>query len=900
MPVRNLDKIFKPRSVAVIGASPNPSSVGHTVLQNLETGGFTGPIWPVNPKYEQIGDRACHAGIGLLPEPPDLAVVCTPARTLPAIVRECGEAGVRGLLVLSAGFGETGAEGKQLERELCREAARFDGLRIVGPNCLGIIAPHSGLNASFANGTPAKGHVAFLSQSGALCTAVLDWALKEKIGFSHFMSIGNMVDVGLGDLIDYLATDAWTESLVLYVESVTNAREFMSAARAFSRGKPIIAYKAGRFAESARAAASHTGALAGVDAVYEAAFRRAGIVRIFEMTEMFDCAELLARHRAPAGPRLAIVTNAGGPGVMATDALVESQGELAVLADATLEALNGVLPAAWSHNNPVDVLGDASGDRLAAAVRIVLADPGVDSVLVIFTPQAMSRPTEAAQSLVEVARHTRKPVLASWMGGLSMSRAVELLNDAGIPTYPAPEQAVRAHLYLVSYARTRELLHETPRELPVALPAERAGRRAAFEAMLAQAADCPAKSLTLSERDSKALLAAYGIPVVRPVAAHSAAEAVARAREIGYPVVLKLLSPQITHKTDVGGVVLDLADDDAVSAAFQRIVTRAARERPDAQVEGVTVQRMVASPVGCELIAGARHDAVFGTVMLVGAGGTATELFHDRALELPPLTERLARRMLESLRSWPLLQGFRGRPALNVDRLIEVLVRLSCLVADCPEIDELDVNPLLVTPDDAVALDARVILDAERMRTSPAPYSHLAIRPYPEEFSTTAAMKDGTQVLLRPIKPEDEPLWHEMLASCSRESLWFRFQYLFQQTTHAMAARYCFIDYDREMAIVAELNQAGRRRIAGVGRLVADADRSNAEYAILVADEFQGRGLGALLTDYCLDICRRWGMNAVLAETSSENHRMLDLFRHRGFEFEHPPSSDVILARKRL
>ncbi|HEX5133237.1 MAG TPA: GNAT family N-acetyltransferase [Candidatus Krumholzibacteria bacterium] len=893
MSVRNLDKIFQPRSVAIIGASRTIGSLGYTVFKNIRDGGFPGPIYPVNPKYKRIGNRTCYAAISKLPQPVDLAVVCTPAKTVPDVVRQCGEAGILGLIIISAGFREIGPEGEALERAVLKEAQRFDGMRIIGPNVLGLMAPHSALNATFAAGAPEKGHIAFLSQSGALCTAVLDWAQQEKIGFSAFVSVGNMLDVGIGDLIDYFATDRHTRSIILYVESITEAREFMSAARAFARRKPIIAYKAGRFTESAEAAASHTGALAGVDSVYEAAFRRAGIVRIFEMADMFYCAELLAREKIPAGPRLAIVTNAGGPGVMATDALLERKGVLARLSDATIAKLNQSLPPTWSHRNPVDVIGDATPERIADALTDVLADDGVDAALVVFSPQAMSKPTDAARAVIKVAKTSTKPVLASWMGGVSMVKGVEQLTSAGIPAYSTPEQAVRAFMYLVTYARTREVLYETPRDIPMSFKLDRGKLRAVFNTILSEGHD------TLSESTSKALLEAYEIPVAKPFAARTPEDAVQFARRVGYPVALKVMSPQITHKTDVDGVALSLANDDRVRDAFERIVTTARARRPDATVEGVTVQKMVTHPTGIELIVGAKRDPVFGAVIMVGAGGTAAEVFRDSALELPPLTERLARRMLESLRSWPLLQGYRGRPAVNVDRLIEVLMRLSYLVADYPEIQELDVNPLLVTPDDAIALDARIILDHEAVLHPVRPFSHLAIRPYPEEYTRTARMKDGRRVLLRPIRPEDEPLWHAMLAECSQESIWFRFRYLFKKSTHEMAARFCFIDYDREIAIVAEIEDHDKRQLIAVGRLVADADRTEVDYGVLVADAYQDRGLGSIVTDYCLEIAAEWGIRTVIAETDHNNHRMLELLKNRDFDLDFGVE-DSVLATKRI
>jgi acetyltransferase len=893
MSVRGLDRIFRPRSVAVIGASPRSGQVGHIVVRNLLAGGFPGAVYPVNPKYDRVLDLPAYAAIGQTPEPADLAIVCTPAATVPGIVSQCGAAGVMGLIVLSAGFRETGAAGRGLEAEVLAAARRFPGLRIVGPNCLGAIVPGARLNASFAADMPPLGRVAFVSQSGALCTAVLDWALREQVGFSHFVSIGNALDVSLGDLIDYLANDPETASLLLYIESVSDARGFMSAARAFTRTKPLVAYKAGRFAASAQAAASHTGALAGVDAVYDAALRRAGIVRVEDMESLFDCAELLSRQRTPRGGRLAIVTNAGGPGVMAVDALLERQGQLADLAKETIARLDRMLPPAWSHGNPVDVLGDAPPDRLAGALQVVLLDPAVDAALAILTPQAMTDPTGTAEAVASAARETSKPVLAAWMGGQQMQPGMEALNRAHVPTYSTPEQAIRAFLHLVTYARHREVLHETPRDIPLHFAPDRSSVSRLFAAARQSGRDL------LTEDESKELLSAYGIPVTLPHPARTADEAAAEAEGMGFPVVLKLWSPDITHKTDVGGVVLNVTSAAAVREAYVQVVAAARRHRPDARVEGVTVQRMVTAPVAFELILGARKDPAFGSTILVGLGGIATEVFHDRALELPPLNERLARRMIESLRSWPLLAGYRGRPGVDVDRLIETLLRFSFLVADCPQIAEVDVNPLLATPQETIALDARVILDRTATGDALLPYSHLAIRPYPHEWERNVRLTDGTEVLLRPIRPEDEPLWLDLLASCSAQSLWFRFRYLFKEAGHEMAARFCFIDYDREMALVAERVEEGRRRLIGIGRIVANDERTSAEFAALVADRWQGNGLGKVLLDGCLEVARRAGIARVCGETTPDNVRMLGLFRSRGFalNFSDP---HTVLAEKRL
>lgn len=894
MTVRNLERFFKPRRVAVVGASDQPGKVGYTLLRNLVGRGYGGIVYPVNAKREAVQGIAAYRSLWDLPHVPDLAVVCTPAATVPGIVDECGRLGIMAVLIISAGFREAGPEGKALEQQVLAAAANYRGLRLLGPNCLGVMVPAIGLNASFAASMALPGRVAFLSQSGALCTSVLDWANAAGIGFSHFVSIGNMLDVGVDDLLDYLAADAATDAVVLYVESITEARPFMSAARALSRDKPIVAYKAGRFADSAQAAASHTGAMAGVDAVYEAAFRRAGIVRVFDIDEMFDCAKLLARRRVPSGSRLAIITNAGGPGVMACDALLDRRGTLARLEPATVEKLNAAMPPFWSHGNPIDILGDAPPQRFADALALVIADKNVDAVLVLLTPQAMTDATASAVAVIEAARHTSKPLLAAWMGGASVQDGVERLQAAGVPTYSTAEHAVRAFMRLVEYARNRELLVETPREVPLKFSLDPPALRRRFDEI------ARGNHATLSEDDSKQLLSAYGIPVSMPQPAATAEEAVALADKIGYPVVLKVLSPQITHKTDVGGVALNLADREQVQAAFARIVESARRLRPDADVRGVTVQRMAVAVHGVELILGMKRDPVFGPVIMTGFGGIAAEVFQDKALELPPLDERLARRMLESLRVWPLLTGYRGRPVVNVEQLVETLMRFSYFVAHLPELSEVDINPLLVMPQEVVALDARVVVDREALGQGVRPYSHLAIGPYPEELSRLGRLRDGTPVLLRPIRPEDESRWQRLLETSSPESLRQRFRYVFKAATHQMAARFCFIDYDRELAIVAESADGGPRQILGVGRLIADADHQEAEFAVMVGDAWQGRGLGSLLTDECLDLCRRWGIRRVSAETAPDNLRMLGMFQRRGFALDRTVAPDVVVATKDL
>lgn len=877
MAIHKLENIFNPQRIALIGVTANPKSVGGKVLGNLVGSGYRGVVYPVNPDFEAVMGISCFAALDQLPHPVDVGVICAPAAKVPALVRECGEAGIPGVVIVSSGFRETGPQGLALEEEILAAARRFGSMRILGPNCLGIIVPNRQLNMSFAGAMPKSGHVAFISQSGALCAAVLDWARAENIGFSCLASIGNALDIDFGDLIDYLGEDERTRSIILYVESLGQARKFMTAARAFARSKPIVVYKAGRFPESAQVAASHTGALAAEDAVYDAAFQRAGLARVLDIGEIFDCAELIGRQKIPLGPRLAVVTNAGGPGVMAVDALIQAGGSLAKLGAETLARLDEVLPPCWSHGNPVDVLGDARSKRLAKAVEIVLQDPGADAVLVIVTPQAMTNATTMAQALAQLKDLSAKPILAAWLGGESMSEGRRVLAASGIAGYRTPEQAVRAFMTLVAYARNLASLYETPRDIPLTFTSDRQGLHAELKKLAGK------ERRTLDENNSKSLLEAYGIPCAMPRSAASADEAAALARKIGFPVVLKILSPDISHKSDMGGVLLDLEDESAVRRAFATIMERSRQQAPAARVAGVTVQSMVRHHEGVELILGFKKDPVFGTVVLAGRGGTEAELFADRSLGFPPLNERLARRMLESLKIWPLLNGYRGRRPVAIDRLLETLIRLSYFAADYPEIAELDINPLLVTPERVIALDARLVIEGPLPEAGARSYSHLVMRPYPEEYVRSACLPDGTPVRLRPIRPEDEPLWMDLLAGCSRESIYARFRHFFQWQSHQAAVRYCFIDYDREIAMVAELERDGRRELLGVGRLVADPDHESVEYAVLVGDKWQNKGLGSVLTECCLEIAGHWGLRRVVAQTGHDNTRMLVLFKRLGF-----------------
>ncbi len=892
MAIKKLDSIFRPKRIALIGVSNNPDSVGGITLRNLVGGGFSGVVYPVNPKREAVFGIPCFPDVKSLPKVPDLAVIMTAAKWVPQLVKDCGELGIHGVIIMSAGFKESGEEGKLLEEQVKAEKAKFPDMRIIGPNCLGILVPGLNMNVSFAAGMPKKGHVAFISQSGALCTSVLDWAYESNIGFSNFVSIGNSMDVSFGDLIDYFGQDPNTKSIVLYVESISDARTFMSAARAFSREKPIIVYKSGRFPESAAAAASHTGAMASEDSIYDAVFRRAGLARVFDFGNIFDFTDLVGRKRIPKGNHLAIVTNAGGPGVMATDSLISMGGKLVKLSDETMQKLNDYLPVFWSHGNPVDVLGDATPERFARATEIVLEDDNVDAVLILLTPQAMTDPTATAQAIADMAKNTTKSVMAGWLGGSAMREGIQILNQNGISNYPAPEQAIRAFMTLSDYSENQQMLYETPREVPVSFQYDRHELREKY------LSEVFPKAKILNEDDSKILVNDYGIDTTHPTPAATEDEAVKIANEKGYPVVLKIYSPDITHKSDVGGVALNIKNEQMVRATFSNMIKTASEKRPDARIDGVTVQKMVDTKDGIELILGTKKDPVFGTVMLVGMGGTTAELFKDKRLEFPPLNEHLARQMLKSLQIYPLLKGWRGDTPKNIDKLIEVLIRMSYLAADYPEIEELDINPLIVTPNDVIALDARIVVDHNLLKSPVKEYSHLIMRPYPESLIKESKLRDGTSVVLRPIRPEDEPMWLVLLGSCSKESIYHRFRYDFYFDSHEVASQFCFIDYDREIAIVAEHEKEdGTKELIGVGRLIADPDVEIMEYAVLITDKWQKKELGFTLTNYCLEIAKSRGIKKLAAETTRDNKPMISVFRKLNFKIRFNEDTTVSVTK---
>src|SRR5690242_3546557 len=883
-----LDVFFKPKSVAVIGATENPGSVGRTLLWNLVTSPFGGTVYPVNPKRPSVLGVKAYPSVSEIPEPVDLAVVVTPPPSIPAIIRECGENGVQGAIVISAGFKEVGAEGAALERQLL-EAAQETGVRIIGPNCLGVMSPLSGMNATFATTVARPGPVGFISQSGALCTAVLDWSLKEMVGFSSFVSVGSMVDVGWGDLIYHLGNDPKTHSIVIYMETIGNARSFLSAAREVALNKPIIVIKPGRTAAAAKAAASHTGSLTGSDEVLEAAFRRSGVLRVNNIADLFYMAEVLSKQPSPKGPRLTIVTNAGGPGVLATDALIMGGGELAELTPETMEAYNAVLPSTWSHNNPVDIIGDASPERYAKALEIAAKDPNSDGMLVILTPQAMTDPTRIAEQLKPLAKQEGKPVLASWMGGVDVAAGEEILNRANIPTFPYPDTAARAFNYMWKYSYNLRGLYETP-----AMPEDSAAwtpDRKLVQETIAKARGERREILT--EFESKQVLAAYGIPVAKTMVARDAAAAVAAANELGYPVVLKLFSETITHKTDVGGVQLNLNNAAAVEKAFAAIQASVAEKAGAQHFQGVTVQPMVKLKDAYELIIGSSLDMQFGPVLLFGSGGQLVEIFKDRALSLPPLNTTLARRMMEQTRIYKALKGVRGRHAVDLTALETLMVRFSALVAEQRWIREIDINPLLASPDGLIALDARIVVHGAEVALDQIPKS--AIRPYPTRYMSRWTMKDGTEVTIRPIRPEDEPAmvgFHKTLSERTVYLRYFHMMNLEQRTQHDRLTRICFIDYDREMALVAE----HEGEILGVGRMMKIHGTNEAEVAAVVSDQWQGRGLGKELLSRLLIVGADEKLEKLTADILPDNREIQRIFTKLGFSLKHDLEDEVVRA----
>lgn len=887
MGTENLDKIFNPRRIAVIGASNRENSVGAKLLRNLIGVGYKGVVYPVNPFRPTVQGITAYPNIKRIPRQVDLAIVATPAHTVPQIIEECGTTGVSGVIIVSAGFKEAGEEGKALENQILEHKNRYN-MRIIGPNSLGVMRPTIKLNASFANKTANLGKIAFISQSAALCASVLDWASEAHVGFSAVVSVGSMLDVDFGDLIDYFGTDIQTTSIVLYVESIKNARKFMSAARGFARAKPIVVMKAGRFRESAKAALCHTGAMCGEDAVYDAAFRRAGVVRVEAIDDLFNCAEALAMQPNPKGPRLTIITNAGGPGIMATDFLIAKGGKLSQLSNATTQALSDVLPSYCSILNPIDVLEEATADRFKKVMEICFEDPNSDGFLIVYTPQGAANPVETARIIVELSRQTNKPILTSLMGEDGCWKARRILRKKGIPAFTTPEQAVSTFMYMHSYTKNLELLYETPEEFPVGLSIptfpEEALKRASKEGRK-----------VLDPPECLRFLEAYKIPTVKTVVAKTPKEAVTAASELGYPVVLKALSPQIIHKSKAEGVVLNVWSPEQAKAFFKKLAERVREYTSGAEFQGVVIQPMIQKKK-CEILIGSKKDPHFGSVIVFGMGGILVELLKDVSIGFPPLNQVLARRLMEKTAVYRLLES--SECSASAKLLEEILVKFSQLVIHFPEIKEIDINPIIVTPSDAVAVDARIAIETKEVSHKIQPHEHLVIAPYPKKYISSWKLKDGTPVVLRPIKPEDETLHRELFQSLSEETMRFRFFQVIKDMPHETLTRYCNIDYDREIAIVAEMKKE-RRRIIGVARLILEPGRKRGEFAVVVGDPWQGLGLGSKLVDYIIEIGKDMGLETVGGDILSSNLKMIRLCTRKGFKIE-PVDEDTVKAVLKL
>lgn len=870
-------RMLDPKTIALIGATEADGAFGRTIMENLmRSEGRT--LYPVNPSHTSVFGLVCVPSIGDVPEKVDLAVVATPAATVPAVLVECAKAGVYGAVVVSAGFGETGKEGFALERRIKRTLRDYP-MRILGPNCLGFIRPSIGLNASLLKVEPPRGDIALISQSAALGTGMLDWAVSAHVGFSFFASMGGMLDVDFADLVDFLGEDPYTRSILIYMETIGNARRFMGAARSFARNKPIIILKPGRCAESAKATLSHTGAMAGDDEVYDAALKRVGVLRVREVADLFHAADVLDSRRLPVGPDIAIVTNAGGLGVMVTDSLVEHGGHLSELSEKTIAALEAELPPYWSHANPIDVLGDATSERYVTVMKACLADRGVNGVLLMYTPQGGARPEELASQVADVAKASHKPVITVLMGGDTVLEARRILHEAGVPCYDTPEEAARTYLGMYQYARNLELLYQTPAELPIDIAPPKHNLRAMLRRVVRSG------RTVLTEEESKRFVTTYGFPVIPQILAGDVSEALVAAQKIGYPIVLKIVSHDITHKSAVGGVELGVCSPADLKAVYTRMMKRVKKNAPKAVIEGVSVQKMVRE-VDFELVLGMKKDRQFGSVIVFGAGGVGAEGLADFAVGLPPLNQTLARRMMEETRIFKTLRSpRRGVVAPHVGELEELLTILSNIAVDFPEVSEVDINPLVIADGKACAVDARIVIDKGVMEGDQK-RPHLVITPYPTRYIMPWRLSDGTEVILRPIRPEDEPMECELLKTASEGTLRGRFLGNLVNITHEMLVRFTNIDYDREMAIVAELTVGKKKRIIGVGRLMGEADRGRGEFAVLVHDDFQGKGLGFKLTDIIIGIAQEKGLREVSGYIDSNNRRMLRVVTGLGFVAE--------------
>jgi acetyltransferase len=870
-----LHTLFEPGSIAIVGASETPNSIGVTLVRNMLDSGYKGKLFFVNPKHETVFGQKSYPSVDTIPQRLDIAVICTKAATVPEIIDACGRAGCKNAIIISGGFAEAGPRGGALERAAL-ENARRHGMRLVGPNCLGIMRPASQINLTFAHGSANPGTIGLISQSGALCTAILDWALPNKVGFSNVVSLGSESDIDFGEVLDYMVSDPRTENIFLYIEGIKNARRFMSALRAAARCKPVLLIKVGKHPAGEKAVLSHTGALVGADDVFDAALRRAGVVRLANVGQMYAAASALFSHFRPRGKRLAIITNGGGPGVMAADHAADIDIPLAQLDPGTITRLNEILPGNWSKANPIDILGDADPARYGAALQACIDDDHVDGVLAILTPQAMTDPTQAARTVIEVARQSDKPLVTCWMGEEQVSEARKLFKGAGIPTFRTPEPAVDLFSHISNYYRNRQLLMQTPPSISEQAPPRLESARLVIETALMEGRK------VLNEMESKAVLAAFRIPIAQTVVARSASEAMVLAEELGLPVVMKIDSPQIVHKTDSGGVRLNLNGLAAVRDAWLEIMDEVKKNRPDAHINGIAIEPMIQKPNGRELVVGMMRDKIFGPTIVFGSGGTSIEAYNsERAVALPPLNPVLVADMLASTRTTARLGEFRNMPPVDMAAIESVLLRVSAMVCELPWISAMDINPLIVDENGAVAVDARITI--ENMPITAGRYDHMAIHPYPSHLKTGFQAKDGSQVTIRPIKPEDLRMEQEFVKALSPESRYMRFMNTIREVSPAQLIRLTQIDYDREMAFVATIDELGAEKEIGVVRYATNPDGESCEFAIVVADDWQGKGLARRLMGTLIDTARGSGLRYMHGDFLAENSRMLAFVASLGF-----------------
>lgn len=887
-----LTPLFAPESVAIFGASDRVDAVGQIVFQNMLESGFQGALYPINSKNAEVQGHKAYASISAIGEKVELVVIATPPKTVPDIIEECGKRGVKAAVIITAGFGETGPEGKELERKVLDNAKRY-GIRLVGPNCLGVMRPSIGLNATFNKGGANVGNLALVSQSGALCTAILDWAQVNDVGFSSVVSMGSSADVDFGEILDYLVSDPQTHSILMYIEGIRESRRFMSSLRAAARVKPVILVKVGRHEAGSKAAMSHTASLVGSDDAFDAALRRAGVVRVQTVTQLFSAAKALSCGFHPSGNRLAIVTNGGGPGVMATDRASDLGLVMANLAETTMERLNQVLPPNWSHGNPVDVIGDAQADRYQHAVAACLEDPNVDGVLTILTPQAMTKPLEAAKAVIEIYNHHKKPLLTCWMGESQVAEARKEFALTNMPSFRTPEPAVEVFSYLSAYYQNQKLLMQMPAPLSHQLEPDVEGARMVIEGALLD------KRKVLSEMESKALLSAFHIPVAQTMVAHSPNEALLIAQQLGFPVAMKVNSRDITHKSDAGGVMLNLGNAQAVRAAYHEISENIARNRPNAHMDGISIQPMIVKPNGRELMVGVTNDPVFGPVITFGAGGTMVEVMGDRSVTLPPLNTFLVKDLIKGTHVAKLLGAFRHMPPADMDALESVLLRVSEMVCELPTLMEMDINPLIVDENGALAADARVVVAFKQ--PSADRYSHMAIHPYPTHLVSHWQLADGMDITIRPIRPEDAELVKTFVHNLSAQSRYFRFMSSMRELSQDMLVRFTQIDYSREMALIAVTEQHGKETELGVARFSTNPDGESCEFALVIADNMHGKGLGQKLMTALMDAARSKGLSTMEGDVLRDNTDMLHLVDRLGFTVETCAEDDNIkTVRKNL